>query len=105
RVNEAHAAWQAALSGEAPAAAAAPDAAAQAQANSEAIDALQKKILAQQDRVTKMQERHYMAKGEGLDTVGALALGVQKQLDKLHQLQLQQELAALQGSSTPANEA
>lgn len=103
RVNEAHAAWQAALSGEAPAAAAAPDAAAQAQANSEAIDALQKKILAQQDRVTKMQERHDMAKAEGLDTVGALALGVQKQQDKLHQLQ--QELAALPGRSTPANEA
>ena len=103
RVNEAHAAWQAALNGDAPASAAAPDTAAQAQANTEAIDALQKKILAQQDRVTKMQERHDMAKAEGLDTVEALALGVQKQQDKLHQLQ--QELAALQGSSTPANEA
>ena len=103
RVNEAHAAWQAALNGDAPASAAAPDTAAQAQANTEAIDALQKKILAQQDRVTKMQERHDMAKAEGLDTVEALALGVQKQQDKLYQLQ--QELAALQGSSTPANEA
>ena len=103
RVNDAHAAWQAALNGEAPATAAEPDTAAQAQASAEAIDALQKKILAQQDRVSKMQERHDMAKAEGLDTVEALALGVQKQLDKLHQLQ--QELAALQGSSTPANEA
>ncbi|UZK03821.1 electron transport complex subunit RsxC [Venatoribacter cucullus] len=103
RVNEAHAAWQAALNGEAPAATAAPDAAAQAQASADAIDALQKKILAQQDRVTKMQERHDMAKAEGLDTVEALALGVQKQQDKLHQLQ--QELAALPGRSTPANEA
>ncbi|MCD8521613.1 MAG: 4Fe-4S dicluster domain-containing protein [Saccharospirillaceae bacterium] len=67
------------------------------------IEALNKKILAQQDRVAKMQERLDMAKAEGLDTVDALTLGVQKQQDKL--LQLQQELAALAPAGTTSNEA
>ncbi|WP_430462321.1 electron transport complex subunit RsxC [Thalassolituus sp. LLYu03] len=92
RVDEAKAAYDAAVNGDAPAA---PALSADEQAA--LIDGINKKILAQQDRVAKMQERHDMAKAEGLDTVDALALGVQKQLDKLQQLQ--QELAAAQASA------
>jgi len=99
RVDEAKAAYDAAVNGEsAPAAAKSPaDAAAE-------IDALETKIRAQKDRVAKMQERFDMAAAEGLDTVDALAGGVKKQQDKLQQLE--QELAALQSAgSATENEA
>ena len=92
RVDEAKAAYEAALSGDAPAAPA---------PSAEELDALRKKILAQEDRVQKMQERHDMAKADGLDTADALAMGVQKQLDKLQQLQ--QELTAAEALAANAN--
>lgn len=57
---------------------------------------LEKKILAQQDRVAKAEERLAMAQESGLDTVAALTMGLQKQRDKLTQLE-QQRVA----SSTP----
>lgn len=118
RVNEAKAAYDASVAsglaadspdGSAPESSAAPQATGAQTTESNAadqatnIEALNKKILAQQDRVAKMQERLDMAKAEGLDTVDALTLGVQKQQDKL--LQLQQELAALAPAGTTSNEA
>ena len=114
RVNEAKAAYDASVADGAAAGAtvggsAAPQATGAQTADNNAadqaanIEALNKKILAQQDRVAKMQERLDMAKAEGLDTVDALTLGVQKQQDKL--LQLQQELAALAPAGTTSNEA
>ena len=93
RVDDARAAYEAAISsGGAAATVSAAD-----------IDALKRKILAQEDRVRKMQERCDMARADGLDTAAALAGGVQKQQDKLQQLQ--QELAAAQATMTPQNEA
>ncbi|MBE0483497.1 MAG: electron transport complex subunit RsxC [Bacterioplanes sp.] len=65
-------------------------------ANSPDNHELEKKILAQQDRVAKAEERLTMARESGLDTVDALAMGLQKQRDKLAQLE-QQRVA----SSTP----
>ncbi len=105
RVNEAKAAYDASVASGLDADSAAESRAANNNATDQAanIDALNKKILAQQDRVAKMQERLDMAKAEGLDTVDALTLGVQKQQDKL--LQLQQELAALAPAGTTSNEA
>lgn len=95
RVDEARSAYDAAINGTAPAS---------TTVSAEEIEALQKKILAQQDRVRKMQERYDMARAEGLDTVDALAGGVKKQQDKLQQLQ--QELAAAQNPpATTDNEA
>ena len=94
-MDEARSAYDAAINGTAPAC---------TTVSAEEIEALQKKILAQQDRVRKMQERYDMARAEGLDTVDALAGGVKKQQDKLQQLQ--QELAAAQNPpATTDNEA
>lgn len=91
RVDEAKAAWQAA-SGQAPDNAAAVPPAVD---NSEAIAALNSKILAASDRSNKAAERLQMAKDQGLDTVPALELGLAKQQEKL--AQLQQQLAELEG--------
>lgn len=44
---------------------------------------LQKKLLAQKDRVEKAKERLEMARAEGLDSVEALEKALNKQLDKL----------------------
>ena len=52
---------------------------------------LQKKLLAQKDRVSKAAERLEMAKAEQLDTVPALEKGLAKQQEKLQQLQAQLE--------------
>jgi electron transport complex protein RnfC len=51
------------------------------------VDALAKKVLAAQTRVDKAQERLNMAKEQGLDTVDALQLGLDKQLQKLQDAQ------------------
>ena len=102
RVDEAKAAYDASLNGgevngDAPA-----PAEKTAEEKAAETEALQKKILAQKDRVAKMQERHDMAKADGLDTVDALAGGVKKQQDKLQQLE--QELAALNASAAATTE-
>ena len=47
------------------------------------VDALEKKVLAAQTRVDKAQERLDMAKEQGLDTVSAFELGLEKQKQKL----------------------
>ncbi|ASP40136.1 electron transport complex subunit RsxC [Bacterioplanes sanyensis] len=99
RVNEAHSAYEQALQ-------AASSAPAEAQADasnhtaSVAIDveALQKKILAQQDRLSKAQERLQMAEADNLDTVPALSKGVDKQQQKLEQLQQQLQQATQQST-------
>ncbi|GGY43889.1 electron transport complex subunit C [Bacterioplanes sanyensis] len=86
RVIEAKAAYEASLKGTSPAAA--TEAAATVDQ-----DALKKKILAQQDRLAKAQERLQMAEADGLDTVPALSKAVSKQQDKLTQLQQQLQQA------------
>lgn len=60
-----------------------------ANASEDAQAALQKKLLAQQDRVNKAAERLEMAKADQLDTVPALEKGLAKQQEKLQQLQAQ----------------
>ena len=52
---------------------------------------MEKKILAQKNRVEKSQERLNAAQEQGLDTVEALKMAVNKQQDKL--AGLEQELA------------
>ena len=102
RVDEAKAAYDAAINGtpvNSDQATAPAKSAEELRAESEALE---KKILAQKDRVAKMQERHDMAVADGLDTVDALAGGVKKQQDKLQQLE--QELAALNASAASATE-
>ncbi|MFT4529235.1 MAG: electron transport complex protein RnfC [Thalassolituus oleivorans] len=89
RVDEAKAAYEAAL--------AAPAASTESQAKTATAvdaDALAKKILAQTDRLEKAKERLAMAQQEGLDTVDALTMAVNKQQDKLTQLQQQAESAS-----------
>ncbi|WP_221798407.1 electron transport complex subunit RsxC [Oceanobacter mangrovi] len=97
RVDEAKAAYEAALQAEQDGSSA-PDAAATEQAPAAAdsaaeADSLKKKVLAQQDRLAKATERLNMAQQQGLDTVEALAKGVDKQQQKLDELQ--QQLASL----------
>ena len=53
------------------------------------IEALEKKLRAQQDRVEKTQERINLAKEQGLDTVDALQKGLDKQMQKLNDLEQQ----------------
>lgn len=53
------------------------------------IEALEKKLRAQQDRVAKTQERINLAKEQGLDTVDALQKGLDKQMLKLNELEQQ----------------
>lgn len=57
-------------------------------------DELDKKILAQRDRVAKAEERLLMAQKADLDTTDALAMGLQKQRDKLAQLEQQRVASA-----------
>ena len=88
RVDEAKVAYEKAL--------AAPAASTESQAATATAldaDALAKKILAQTDRLEKAKERLTMAQQEGLDTVDALTMAVNKQQDKLTQLQQQAESA------------
>jgi Na+-translocating ferredoxin:NAD+ oxidoreductase subunit C len=106
RVDEAQAAWENALKGEAPApavTAAYPQAdsgipssgtASTGTASEEALNTLRSKILAAQDRATKAQERLDMAREQNLPTIDALAAGLAKQQDKV--AQLQQQLAELE---------
>lgn len=114
RVDEAKAAWENALKGEAPApavtvASAADKAAANPLADSgipstgtastdtaseEVLNSLRSKILAAQDRALKAQERLDMAREQNLPTIDALASGLVKQQDKV--AQLQQQLAELE---------
>jgi electron transport complex protein RnfC len=75
-------------------------AAAQAEAlepNANPSAELERKILAQTDRVQKMQERIDLARQEQLDTVATLEQALQKQQEKLAQLNA--ELAALQAGA------
>lgn len=74
RVNEAQAAYQNAVNSQTPETPAKP---------SVDIDALEKKVLAAQTRADKAQERLDMAKEQGLDTVSAFELGLDKQKQKL----------------------
>ena len=77
RVNEAKAAYDAAVKN---------DTTTPSESNnapSVDTEALEKKILAAQTRVDKAQERLNMAKEQGLDTVEALQLGLDKQIQKL----------------------
>lgn len=71
------------------------------------LDALNKKILAQQDRLQKAQERLDMAKEQNLPTVEALAKGVDKQQQKLNDLmqQLPQGAQAPTAAATTSTEA
>ncbi|MFC3679896.1 electron transport complex subunit RsxC [Bacterioplanoides pacificum] len=61
---------------------------------------LKKKILAQSDRLEKAQERLNMAQQQGLDTVTALQKAVDKQADKLTQLEADlNQLSATEGDA------
>ncbi|MFY9179050.1 MAG: 4Fe-4S dicluster domain-containing protein, partial [Venatoribacter sp.] len=60
----------------------------------EQIENLERKVLAQADRIKKMQERLDMAKQENLDTVATLQSALDKQLEKL--AALESELKAAQ---------
>jgi len=57
------------------------------------IEALEKKLRAQQDRVEKTQERINLAKEQGLNTVDALQKGLDKQMLKLNELEQQVKAA------------
>ncbi len=93
RVNEAKAAYEASISGTNHAT---PQQSPQVPTPaSEEVDALNKKILAQQDRLKKTQERLDMAVQQNLPTVDALAKGVAKQQDKLNELLQQQSDTSL----------
>ena len=85
RVDDAKIAYEKAMSGAAPAATDTATAA----ATDVDVDALSKKILAQQDRLTKAQERLSMAQEQNLPTTDALAKGVDKQQQKLDQMIMQ----------------
>lgn len=62
---------------------------------------LQRKILAQQDRVTKAQNSHQAALAASLDTTAILLKAVEKQQLKLQQLE--QELNAISTTATQEN--
>lgn len=65
------------------------------------IEDLERKILAQQDRVTKAQKSHQAAQEANLDTADILFKAVEKQQTKLQQLE--QELIALRNNVTQEN--
>lgn len=62
---------------------------------------LQRKILAQQDRLTKAQNSHQAAQAANLDTTAILLKAVEKQQQRLQQLE--QELNAISTTATQEN--
>jgi len=82
RVNDAKAAYEAAVTGQ-PDSEETPVKATPEASDKPDIEQLKRKQLAQQDRVEKARERLEMAKAEGLDSVEALERALTKQLDKL----------------------
>ena len=80
RVAEAKAAYEAALKSGTDNK---PTEATEATATKPDAEQLQKKLLAQKDRVEKARERLEMARAEKLDSVDALEKALNKQLEKL----------------------
>lgn len=78
------------------------EAAAPAVASAEVdVEDLQRKILAQQDRLTKAQNSHQAAVAANLDTAAILLKAVEKQQQRLQQLE--QELNAISTTATQEN--
>ncbi len=102
RVDEAKAAYEASVGQTSAQPSGNSSADTQPQLSAEEIDALQKKLLAQQDKLAKMEERLATAKEQGLDTVDAIAKGVEKQRSKVEELQ--QQLPAASAPPAPAAE-
>ena len=50
-------------------------------------DDIEKKLRAQQDRIDKTQQRFQLAQEQGLDTLPALQKGLDKQMQKLKELE------------------
>ena len=48
---------------------------------------IEKKLRAQQDRIEKSQQRFQLAQEQGLDTLPALQKGLDKQMQKLKELE------------------